>query len=66
MVRQDHQLSGHESEQTLGDGRQRMTEEPGVLQSTWLLRVRHDIVIEQQTYYEKNLSLCEYSAYLNT
>ena len=40
MVRQHHQLSGHESEQTPG--------KPGVLQSLGSQRVGHNLVTEQQ------------------
>ena len=44
MVGWHHRLSGHEFEQTLGDG-----EGQGrVLQSMGLSRVRHDIATEQQ------------------
>ena len=45
MVGWHHQLSGHESQQT--PKRQWKTEEPGVLQSLGLQRVRHDLVTEQ-------------------
>ena len=38
-------LLGHEFEQTLGDSGE---EEPGILQSIELQRVRHDLVTEQQ------------------
>ena len=38
-------------------GRQWKTEEPGVLQSIRLQRVRHDLVIEQQQSYVERLSL---------
>ena len=44
MVRQHHQLNGHESEQTSGDSR---TKGPGVLQSMGSQGVRHLIAIEQ-------------------
>ena len=45
MVRQHHQLNGHESEQTLGDG-----EGQGSLacRSPWSRRVRYDLATEQQ------------------
>ena len=43
MIRQHHQLNGHESEQTLGDWR---TEEPGVLQCMGSQGVRHDVVCD--------------------
>ena len=45
MVREHHQLNGHEFGQTPGD---RRTEETGVLQSVRLQRVRHNLVTEQQ------------------
>ena len=38
-------LLGHEFEQTLGDSGE---EEPGILQSIELQRVRHDLVTEQR------------------
>ena len=45
MVRQHHQLNGHEFEQTLGDtGGQRSL----ACCSPWGCRVRHDLVTEQQ------------------
>ena len=45
MVRQHHQLNGHEFEQTQGD-----SEGQGSLacQSSWGHKVRHDLVTEQQ------------------
>ena len=45
MVRQHHQLNGHESEQTLGD-----SEGQGSLAgcSSWGCRVGHDLQTEQQ------------------
>ena len=43
MVGWHHQLNGHESEKTLGDG-----EGQGSLQSMGSQRVRHDLVTEQQ------------------
>ena len=45
MVRQHHQCSGHEFEQTAEQGR---TGEPGVLQSMGLQRVGHNLGTEQQ------------------
>ena len=45
MLRWHHGLSGHETEQTLGDSGG--TEEPGVLQSMGLQRVERDLRIEQ-------------------
>ena len=44
MFRLYHQLNGHEFEQTQ---RQRRTEEPSMLSSMGLQRVRHDLVAEQ-------------------
>ena len=44
MVRQHHQLNGHEFEQTSGDSR---TEGPGMLQSMGSQRVRYLLSIEQ-------------------
>ena len=41
MVRQHHQLYGHESEQTLGDC-------AGQRSMAWGCRVRHDLATEQQ------------------
>ena len=46
MVKEYHQLNGHEFEQT--PGRWWRTEEPGVLQSMGLQRVRHDRATEKQ------------------
>ena len=43
MVRQHHQLNGHESEQAPGD--------TGVLQSMRSQRVKHNLVTEQQNYW---------------
>ena len=48
MVREHHQLRGHESEQTLEDNER--TGKPGVLESMGSQRVRHDLVTEQQYY----------------
>ena len=45
MVREHHQLNGHEFGQTPGD---RRTEETGVLQSVRLQRVRHNLATEQR------------------
>ena len=45
MVRQHHQLNGHEFEQTPGDSG---GEEPGRLQSLGSQRVGHDLMTEQQ------------------
>ena len=54
MVRQHHQLNGHEFEQTPGDsGGHR--KKPGVLQSIGLQRVGHDLVTEQQLEQLKHL-----------
>ena len=47
MVRQHHQLNGHEFEHS---GRWRKTEEPGALQSMGSQRVRYDWATEQQLY----------------
>ena len=44
MIRQHHQLNGHESEQTLGDWR---TEEPGVLQCMGSQTVGHHLATER-------------------
>ena len=43
MIRQHHQLNGHEFEQTL-----RRTGKPGVLQSKGSQRIRHNLATEQQ------------------
>ena len=45
MVGEHHQLNGHEFEQTLGDSKGQR--KPGVLQSTGLQRVGHDLATEQ-------------------
>ena len=45
MVRQHHQLNGHESEQTPGDSG---GEEPGRLQSLGSQRVGHDLMTERE------------------
>ena len=45
MVRQHHQLNGHEFEQT--PGKQWSTEEPDVLQSIAMQRVGHNLATEQ-------------------
>ena len=45
MIRQHHQLNGHEFEQTSADSG---TEGPGMLQSMGSQRVRYFIAIEQQ------------------
>ena len=45
MVGQDHQLNGHEFEQTPGDSKDGKT---GVLQSMESERVRHDLATKQQ------------------
>ena len=47
MFRLYHQLNGHEFEQTQ---RQWRTEEPSMLSSMGLQRVRHDLVTEQQLF----------------
>ena len=47
MVGWHHQLSGLEFEQTPGDSEDR---EAALLPSTWLQRVGHDLVSEQQQY----------------
>ena len=52
MTRQHHQVSGHESGQTPGDGEGReMVKEgcsTGVLQSMGMQKVGHDLASEQQ------------------
>ena len=45
MIRQHHQLNGHECEQTPGDSE---GQEPGVLQPMGSQRVGHNLVTEQQ------------------
>ena len=45
MVRQHHQLNGHEFQQTPEQGR---TREPGVLQSMGLQRVGHNLGTEHE------------------
>ena len=48
MVGWHHQLNAHEFEQTPGDGGgHHMPEEPGVLQSIGLQRVRHNLATQQ-------------------
>ena len=46
MVKQHHQLSGHELEQTLDDSEEQG--KPGMLQSVGSQRVGHDLVTKQQ------------------
>ena len=55
MVGWHHQLSGHKSEETLGD--KWRTEESGVLSSTRLQRIRHNLVTEQQQHKESQLNV---------
>ena len=52
MVREHHQLRGHESEQTLEDNER--TGKPGVLESMGLQRVGHDLATEQQKHHISN------------
>ena len=52
MVRQHHQLNGHEFAQTLLWEIMK-DREPGVMPSTGLQRVGHDLVTEQQYYFKR-------------
>ena len=45
MLREHHPVNGHEFEQTLG-------EEPGMLQSLALQRVRHNLATEQRVLWQ--------------
>ena len=48
MVRQYHQLNGHEFEQTLGDSKLGRRAEPAVLQFMGLKSYGHHLVPEEQ------------------
>ena len=50
MVRKNHQLNGHEFEQTSGDAEGQGFPTDCMLQSMGLQRVGHALVIEQQQY----------------
>ena len=48
MVPWHHQLNGQEFEQTPGDSDDRSEGQPGMQQSMWSQRVRHDLATEQK------------------
>ena len=59
MVRQHHQLNGHEFEQTPGDSE---TQGSLVCCSHWVERVRHDLATEQHS--KNGVSLTENYFYI--
>ena len=56
---ESHIVNWHEFEQALGDGEGQG--KPGMLQSMWLQRVRHDWAPEQQQVFLKQIYFCEYN-----
>ena len=48
MAAWHHQLNGQEFEQTPGDSDDRSEGQPGMQQSMWSQRVRHDLATEQK------------------